>query len=98
MCEKGLSAACQMSSCSKLPLCVFIMDNALEIDAFITSQHGGNHKYVSFPLADKFSASGWTFFVSFFFDTLATQSLEAQRLACRCRPRPLRPPTSIYTE
>lgn len=54
------------------------MDKALEIDAFITSQPGGDQKCVSFPPADKFQLQDGRFLVSFFFDTLAFQSQEAQ--------------------
>lgn len=99
----GFSAACQMSNCSKqcvlnarVRACVVcLMDKTLEIDAFITSQPGGDHKYVSFPPADKFQLQDGRFLVSFFFDTLAFQSQEAQRLACHCRRRP---PPSLYAE
>ncbi|KAL7376682.1 hypothetical protein ABVT39_013474 [Epinephelus coioides] len=52
----NLNSACQMSNYSKRNVRVFVTEKALEIDAFIASQSGGNDKISSvLPGGKKFS-------------------------------------------
>lgn len=85
----------QLQQTVRVPVRLFIMDNALEIDAFITSQHGGGATISTCPLPPQtnFQLQDGHFLCLSFFDTLAVPVTgnAASRLSLSAT-SPLHPP------